>query len=170
MILKNISIKASLVTIIVLATIFLTFNTIQDYMQWRKTKEIKHVLNTYVKLSKSLSALIHETQKERGASAGFLGSKGKKFKIILSKQKLLTNKKIKNFENLLKNINQHMLSNNVKNDINKLQTYLDQLNKVRNEVSNFEISVKQKVSWYSKMNAVILKIIGDTSKAAQMLK
>ena len=30
-------------------------------------------------LSKKMSLLIHETQKERGASAGYLGSHGKKF-------------------------------------------------------------------------------------------
>ena len=38
-------------------------------------------------LSQKLSLLIHETQKERGASAGFLGSKGTKFVEILPKDR-----------------------------------------------------------------------------------
>jgi len=41
-------------------------------------------LNT---LSQKLSALIYETQKERGESAGFLASRGKKFAQILPHQR-----------------------------------------------------------------------------------
>ena len=48
-----------------------------------------------VVLSTKISKLIHETQKERGMTAGFLGSKGVKFKDKLSQQRELTNKQIK---------------------------------------------------------------------------
>ncbi len=36
-------------------------------------------LTQYTKLSSVYSELVHELQKERGMTAGFLGSKGKKF-------------------------------------------------------------------------------------------
>ena len=45
-----------------------------------------------VKLAVSISNLVHETQKERGATAGYVGSKGKKFTKRLPAQRLLTDK------------------------------------------------------------------------------
>jgi len=48
---------------------------------------------TIIKLDTQISALLHETQKERGATAAFLGSKGKKFTKRLPKQKDLTTQK-----------------------------------------------------------------------------
>ena len=57
-----------------------------------------HISNEMGKYSKAtelavkISNLVHETQKERGASAGFLGSKGAKFGDTMSKQRQLTNR------------------------------------------------------------------------------
>ena len=45
-------------------------------------------------LSTLISSLVHETQKERGLSAGLIGNKGSKFKNELTTQKKLTDKKI----------------------------------------------------------------------------
>ena len=52
-------------------------------------------------LSQKLSLLIHETQKERGASAGFLGSKGTKFVDIMPKQRINTDDKNANLTTYL---------------------------------------------------------------------
>ena len=46
-------------------------------------------INTLTVLSTFNSALVHEMQKERGANAGFLGSKGKRFSDVLRKQSRL---------------------------------------------------------------------------------
>ena len=41
-----------------------------------------------------MSAVLHELQKERGSSAGFIGSGGRKFANIISRQQVSTDKKI----------------------------------------------------------------------------
>ena len=46
-------------------------------------------------LAPTISATVHELQKERGASAGFIGSKGKRFADILPKQRTTTDGKHK---------------------------------------------------------------------------
>ena len=117
-------------------------------------------------LSKSLSLLIHETQKERGASAGYLGSHGKKFSTVLQKQRLLTNSKITNYKNTLTKINFDLFPSSLKTQINNLNDALNQLNEIRQKVTNFKISVKNEVAWYSKMNATILNIIGMSARYA----
>jgi methyl-accepting chemotaxis protein len=112
-----------------------------------------------------LSQLIHETQKERGASAGYIGSHGKKFKTILPKQRELTNEKIALYRKTLTTLNINEIPRLAK-DINKLNEYLAKLPEIRNEVTNFQISLKDEVAWYTAMNATILKIIGLSSTLA----
>ena len=46
-----------------------------------------------MEVSIAASNLVHELQKERGASAGFTNSKGKKFSEVLTKQRKDTNVK-----------------------------------------------------------------------------
>ena len=55
-----------------------------------------------VTLSAHSSALLHELQKERGASAGFIGSQGKKFSSQLSDQRRLSDSKLLSYQSYLK--------------------------------------------------------------------
>jgi methyl-accepting chemotaxis protein len=126
----------------------------------------KQELYELVEVSKSLSKLIHETQKERGASAGYIGSHGKKFKAILKHQRELTNERIKEYRNTLKTIVISIYPPEFKERIQKLNQFLAQLNAIRKKVDEFKISLKDEVTWYSKMNAIILQIIGMSAKYA----
>ena len=165
-ILQKLTIRWTMIIIVTLSTVTITYYTVRDLMFSIKTEHQKKVLYELVKLSESLSKLIHETQKERGASAGYLGSHGKKFKDILSKQRLLTNKRIKEYQELLKHTHLNEFSTVLKDDIAELNKYLAQLPAKRNMVTNFEISVKQEVAWYTKMNAAMLKIVGNAATLA----
>ena len=50
-------------------------------------------LSRLAELAPTVSALVHELQKERGASAGFIASKGQKFAKTLPEQRKLTDEK-----------------------------------------------------------------------------
>jgi methyl-accepting chemotaxis protein len=101
--------------------------------------------------------LLHETQKERGASAGFVGSGGKKFKTILPKQRELTDKRLKEFKQTLKNINLNQFDKTLKNRIQDALNTLSRLNYIREKVSNLSISLKDTVAYYTNTNAKLLK-------------
>ena len=65
-----------------------------------KYKSVKNaqLLENGILLSNKISLIIHELQKERGSSSGFIGSKGdEKFKQILDTQRKLSDDKIKDF-------------------------------------------------------------------------
>jgi methyl-accepting chemotaxis protein len=81
MVLSKLSLRATMIIIVTLASIFITYYNVKDFINWQRNMRIKNELLSLVDLSKSLSLLIHETQKERGASAGFIGSKGKNLKL-----------------------------------------------------------------------------------------
>ena len=67
------------------------------YDKEAKLVAVKEIIN----VNEKISLLLHETQKERGSSAGFLGSSGLKFKDILLTQREITNKSIEEFKKIL---------------------------------------------------------------------
>ncbi len=117
-------------------------------------------------LSQKLSLVIHETQKERGASAGYLGSRGAKFADIVPKQRLLTNAKYTNLTNYLKTIQIASFPSELKLAISGFQTDMAKISSIRSQVDALTISTKDEVAYYTKMNAKILKIVSLTAKLA----
>ena len=80
----NIARKLSLLLILPMAT-FLFLITLESVQRVKDINELKFVERALV-VSLSAGELIHELQKERGYTAGYLGSKGKKFAIELPEQ------------------------------------------------------------------------------------
>jgi len=118
---------------------------------------VSHI-SQMVELSTKISTVIHEIQKERGASAGFLGSNGKEFSMILSQQRDLTDQKIKKLAQLINDTpNKYRL---------KLSIDLD-LSSIRNQVSNLQISIQDVVDYYSILNKQLLGIIANFTTYAQ---
>ena len=117
-------------------------------------------------LSQKLSLLIHETQKERGASAGFLGSKGKKFADILPKQRKFTNQKYQELKAYLNTLDLKSFFKELRYQIQGLEKDMSKINKIRDQVNNLSISVSKEVSYYTQMNKKILKIVALSAKLA----
>ena len=63
---------------------------------------------------------MHETQKERGMSAGYIGSNGVKFKDNLTEQKELTNKNINEFKKTVQTLNSEIFPLNAYTLISKI--------------------------------------------------
>ncbi|AZV47088.1 chemotaxis protein [Nautilia sp. PV-1] len=162
----SLSLRNTMIIIIALATMVISYYNIRDLMTSMQIEKEKTALRELVMLSKSLSALIHETQKERGASAGYIGSRGKKFKTILPKQRQLTDEKIREYKKVLKTVDIKKYDGELEREVNKLNQYLSQLPEIRQKVDTLSISLKDEVKWYTQMNATILKIIGLTSRLA----
>jgi len=117
-------------------------------------------------LSHKLSLLIHETQKERGASAGFIGSKGTKFTSILPKQRLLTNSKYDMLETYIKTIDLNSFSKELNAEISGLTSDMSKVAQVRARVDSLGITIKEEVAYYTQMNKKILTIVALTAKLA----
>ena len=164
--LNRLSIKTKVVLIVFMSLAMAFYFVSKELVTHFEFEQNKTKLETLIVLSENLSALIHETQKERGASAGYLGSHGKKFSTILPKQRVLTDKKINILKEELNKIDFSKFPLKLKEEINGLMVYLNKLPTIRNKVTNFELTVSQEVKWYTKMNAQILKIIGLTATYA----
>jgi len=163
---SKLTIRWTMIFIITISTIVISYYTTRDFISSIKIEVQKKELMQLVKFSETLSKLIHETQKERGASAGYIGSHGKKFSTILPKQRISTDEKIKIYNKIIKEINFDDYSPELNKLVMKLNEDLYNLSNIRQKVSNFQISLKDEVVWYTAMNAIILKIVGLTSTLA----
>ena len=95
--------KLSLLLILPMAT-FLFLVSIESMKRWKDIDELKFVERAIV-VSLSAGELIHEIQKERGYTAGYLGSKGKKFSVELPDQQKKSDAAYKEFSATLAEIN-----------------------------------------------------------------
>jgi len=119
-----------------------------------------------VEVSKALSRLVHETQKERGASAGFIGSNGKKFTIKLPKQRELTNSRLEEYKRVISKLDIKSFGRGFEEKIKKLNGFLNRLDDIRRRVSNLQISLREEVTFYTDMNHAMLQIVVEASKVA----
>jgi len=105
------------------------------------------------------SAVVHELQKERGASAGFIGSKGKRFSKILPDQRNVTNEKHAAFKKVLGNYDLHGLGAKFAAQIKMANEALALLNGKRAQIDKFELSVPEMAGYYTPTIAKLLGII-----------
>ncbi|MEA2090864.1 MAG: methyl-accepting chemotaxis protein, partial [Campylobacterota bacterium] len=160
----SIKYKLNLITAIVVsfALIIIAF-TIKKAVNERATIIQAQELNV---LSQKLSLLIHETQKERGASAGFLGSKGTKFTDILPKQRILTTSRNSELITYISTLDLDSFPKELKAEILAFNSDMSRVDQIRSKVDSLSISVKDEVTYYTKMNKKILNIVSLTAKLA----
>jgi len=163
---KNISLKSKLVFLVVfplLGVLFISGKSfMSDYSQYKALKSLK----IGVELSTKLSALVHETQKERGMTAGFIGSKGKKFANKIIQQRELTN-------NRLLELKQYVISYDFQNINQDLSDVLSvtlkrftKLESIRSKVDNLSISLGNVLKYYTTTNARILDTVSNIIKSS----
>ena len=117
-------------------------------------------------LSQKLSLLIHETQKERGASAGFLGSKGAKFGEILKKQRVLTDTRYKELQSYVKSLDLQNYQTVLRKNIQAVMNGMSKIESIRARVDQLAIPVKEEVAYYTGVNRDILNVVSLTAKLA----
>ncbi|MCP4135341.1 MAG: HAMP domain-containing protein [bacterium] len=159
--LSNWTIKSKLflmLTVPLLAVLFFSISGIMERLDL--TDEMESLQSLSVIAVKS-SNLVHETQKERGATGGFLGSEGKKFKEELSSQRKDTNDKINELRKILKNMDISSYGTGFNIKLNKALRELDGISKKRKLVDSMSISGNDAIAYYTQLNSSFLNVISD---------
>jgi len=161
---NNFSIKKKLFFLLILPIIGLLYFSISQnikiYSEISDAKKIKVISN----LSTIISKLLHETQKERGFTAGFLGSNGSKFKNELISQRDLTNKRFKILLEEKSKIDLSLYSKKFNDDISLAVKRLKNISEIRRKVDSFSISSKDAIGFYTKTNGIMLDCIASIAK------
>ena len=159
---RNMTIKKRLIILsaIAMATIFV-YVAVVFVSQYKVYQNAKDTIKV-VELSVKLSDVVHELQKERGASAGFLNSKGKKFAQILKSQIKSTDRKLSNLK--------HYIDENNNSYVQTAKKSIDfsKLGNIREKVQSLAMSTKDEVNYYTNLNKTILDIIARFSTTPKL--
>ncbi len=160
--LKNISIKKQLIFFVMVVCISLVAISGNQLLKYYQEMSRLKVLKYSIILSTKISALVHETQKERGMTAGYIGSKGKKFKNLLKNQRVLTNQKIESLEKF----DFGKIDNKIKDNILSALKKLKRVQAVREKVDSLSIPLKDALSYYTDINTALLNAVGMISSVS----
>lgn len=117
-------------------------------------------LDSLLTLAISSGQLVHELQKERGKSAGFLGSQGKSFGPDLDQQYPLTNQALADLQaSLARVLGQTRLANGTAQQLQKAIDQLGQRNQIRQQVHSLTLPLSEALGYYSQINAQLLELV-----------
>ena len=126
-----------------------------------------NVISELSKLAVKSSELVHELQKERGRTAGFLNSKGSKFSSEIVSQREETNIFLNNFNNAIQNEEIAITKSSLTEELSKINQFLLQLDNIRSSIDNFSISTENALKYYTQTIGSLINIvdkIADESK------
>jgi len=106
-------------------------------------------------LTDNAASLIHELQKERGMSAGYLGSKGVKFRPELAVQRSLVDERLRDYRNFTRKYADDF-SDGLKTSITSILNNLSQLEKIRSRVDQLTISLPDALGFYTARNKSLI--------------
>jgi len=125
------------------------------YDRYRVSQEMEQAQQMLV-IVQSSAQLVHELQKERGMSAGFIGSAGRKFADALPGQRQRVDDAIRRFQGTQQEI--------AREDVRQA---LRELAGIRDQVSKLAIEVPRQVAFYSQLIASLLKVVDEISLRSQ---
>lgn len=145
----------------VLGLVFFAVNSVNEKVAIVSEMESVQQL---AQLAVKVSALVHETQKERGATAGFLGSKGKNFVAELPAQRLDTDRKAAELNNFIKTFHKEEYSNEFNSQLSDALSRLESIQSIRSNVSSLNIATAKAIGYYTGMNSAFLNVIGQMTE------
>lgn len=111
------------------------------------------------------SNLVHELQKERGMSAGYLSSKGASTNATkLRDYRAEADKRRSLFDKVINEMPRGTLSDHITEDLHKTQQQLAKLSDIRRNVDALQISVPEMAGYYTGTIRTILDMVQDISE------
>lgn len=162
--LKNLKIGPKLLLILLLPLLGLLVFAARDIADKNSSLQKMHKTKALTALAVSTSGLIHELQKERGMTAGFIASKGEKFKGELAKQREETDGARKKLETF---VSENAASIElVKVTLEGANSKLAGIATIRSSADGLKLEGKESFTFYSGTISGYLDVIGAVSSSA----
>lgn len=139
----------------VAALLFYSFSSLyRNYKSYSDMKQIR----TMVQVSAEISRLVHELQKERGMTAGFIGSHGEKFASEIKTQRNETDKNLDSIETFL-SANDGRLPEDVEDSIKDGLAKLNGVSSIRSNTDSLGIDAAEALKFYTEINFKLLDVV-----------
>jgi len=162
--LDNISIKMKMVLMVFIPAIVIFILLGQNaYKNYEKVAEFSKIEEATT-LATKISAMVHNTQKERGASAGFVGSGGKKFIDTMPSIRKDTDETRREMEAFYKSMDMSKYPKAMQEQMNDAMNRLSKLDSTRVSISSLEYNVPKTVGYYTPLNGAFIDTIAYIAK------
>ena len=148
------------VLLIVPVIVILFFSSTAIYNKVNSANEM-YKIEQLVLLGSHISSLVHELQKERGATAVYLGSKGNKFGAEMNSQRSVTDLKKQQLDDFLLEFDASSMSGS---QLNNTMGELSNISDIRSQASTLQMSAKKVIGFYTHLNKNFLDIISKVAK------
>ncbi|MBF0185398.1 MAG: nitrate- and nitrite sensing domain-containing protein [Magnetococcales bacterium] len=118
-------------------------------------------------LAAHVGALVHEVQKERGMSVGFVGSKGSKFRDNLQPQRKESDRRLTVLQERWQGFDRALFDDESRRNMEKALQQLRQLANTRQEVDGLHIDWQAVFGYYTLINQSLLQAMDGVAKLAQ---
>lgn len=154
--LKDLRIRSKLMAMIMLpvAGIIYFFGT--GLLEKSATASEMEKLQEMVELGVKASSMVHELQKERGMTAGYLGSKGVKFANELPSQRKATDGRRTEMEEYARSIDMSELDPGFVRSFQEGLSSLGRIAEIRSKIDGLSISGGEAIGYYNKTNGQFL--------------
>ncbi len=122
-------------------------------------------LYSLMQLSVAISEFIHEVQKERGLTAGFIGSGRTTFGSELSQQRTLTDTKRQALTKMIEAFSGNDLNSAVVQPLDQAVNAMNSLERHRSNVDARALSDQEAIGFYTQHNVFMFDVIAAVSKA-----
>ncbi|KML70764.1 methyl-accepting chemotaxis protein [Pectobacterium peruviense] len=159
--LHHISIRSKFILALLPPILALLWFSFSGVMERRSTEHEMVRMEKLITLARDAGELAHQLQRERGMSAGYFGSQGKKFGAELTTQRQASDRAQQQFQQTAANLSDSELGNDVSGEIGKITQKMQQLGEYRRNIDSMSISVTQALGYYSDSVSYLLSIVGD---------
>ncbi|MEH6626181.1 MAG: EAL domain-containing protein [Motiliproteus sp.] len=132
---------------------------IQAFMEsWQQTQVMERI-QRHSQLAVAANGLVHEIQKERGLSAGYVGGSGRQLNEELVLQRILVDETIDSYKYLI----QHLTRNNydlpIASQVRRIVTQIDDFTVIRDRVDRLDIDLAELLEKYTARNTALLSLV-----------
>ena len=156
------TLKAKLILMVAVPLLGVAGFSINEILSQNKLSGEIDRVRVLARLSQRSSSLIHEMQKERGLSSGFLGSKGTKFVEDLPRQQEVTNLQLQQFRSFWQEFDQKQGSLEISKLIGEANERLSEIENLREGVKSQSKPVGEVLEYYSGTIGKLLNAVEAT--------
>lgn len=158
--LDNVSIQKKIFLVLILPIASLLYFSVSGILEKRSEQQDLQSLRQLTQLAVTSSALVHETQKERGRTAGLYGSRDVSSKSKLAAQRKSTDKSAAELRDFLQSHDLSSGGTEMQRLIDSALVPLSKINNLRQQIDNNSTSMSQALSFYTSMNSGFLDVVG----------
>ena len=163
--LKNLSIRTKLLLLLLLPILGLFFFSGKEVLSKYEALQTLRLTERLVGLSVRTGAVVHELQKERGFSSGYINARGEKFRQELAAQRQASDAEIKRLTEYLATAAD--AAGAVKASLDAAAQHKERLAETRSRIDSLSLEGKDSFAFYTAINYAYLDVVAAVGRNAR---